>query len=166
MPRPHRLPPVVPGWGWPIGGWAALPLLLVAGCSSLTGQGDVTTFDNGRDADLAAEARRARGLRNLGPSRDMILRTNRAQRDSFAAMLDQSTTTIMDNGRGVVRVVLGVSVLITVAWIAERTLSYYGKWQAWKFRRRMAGLVNGISPEQLAALLERTEAHTEPRAPP
>ena len=167
MKRHLRLPPVALGWGWPNGGWAALPLLLLAGCSSLTGQGDVTTFDGERDADLAAEQRRASGFLGLtGPSRDMILRTNRGQRDTFAAMLDQRTTTIIDNGRGVVRVVLGVSVLITVAWMADRTLSYYGKWQGWKFRRKMTGLLNGVTPEQLASLAKPRESPVEPRAPP
>ena len=167
MKRHLRLPPVALGWGWPNGGWAALPLLLLAGCSSLTGQGDVTTFDGERVADLAAEQRRASGFLGLtGPSRDMILRTNRGQRDTFAAMLDQRTTTIIDNGRGVVRVVVVACGLVAVCWLADRALSYYGKWQGWKFRRKMGGLLNGVNPEQLANLVNRMEAPVEPRGPP
>ncbi len=119
--------------------------LLCAGCS-LTGRGDVSAFDNGRDADLIAESRRASGL---PPSRAFMLRTNAAQRDTFAAMLNQRQSTIINDLKWPVLGFLGFVALVSTAWLVDRMMSWRGKRKAACWQEKIHALVDGIKGQSV-----------------
>ncbi len=113
-----------------VGGWlASSALFMLAGCS-LTGKGDVqTTIPIVRPTSAEELAQ--------------VVSEIRTQRDSIAAKIDQSTTNIQDDGRGAVKVAIWCFAITTFAWLADRSMSWYGKLSGKRICAQIERVVNG-----------------------